>query len=320
MAILFIGPNRLGDAILVSGLLQWLHDTHPEDEITLACGPWAAMALRDAPGVASVHVMEKRRRGGHWLDLWRVARRRRWRRVVDLRRSAMPWLVRAESRHSVPKAAPGEHRVVQAARALNLPPQQPRTWIGDSQRAAAARLLPQGRPILALGTGANWICKTWPAPSFADLARRLTAPDGMLAGGIVLLVGGAEERASARAIIAGLPPDGFVDAFGYDVPTTAALLQRASLFVGNDSAMMHLAAASGARTVGLFGPTPDEHYAPWGQDAVVVRTPESLAALQALREASPSCASQSQMGSLGVQVVENTILRRWPSIVVAEDT
>ncbi len=38
---------------------------------------------------------------------------------------------------------------------------------------------------------------------------------------------------------------------------------------------MHLAAAAGAPTLGLFGPSRHEHYAPWGEGCAYVRTPES---------------------------------------------
>ncbi|MBU8541644.1 glycosyltransferase family 9 protein [Falsiroseomonas tokyonensis] len=314
MAILFIGPTRLGDGILVSGLLHWLHGQHPQEEITLACGAPAALALRHASGVASLHIMQKRPRGGHWLDLWRATYGRRWRRIVDLRRSALPWLLRADARHSVPKGAPGEHRVAQAARTLDLPPQAPRLWLDESHRLAAARLLPEGRPVLALGTGANWICKTWPATRFAELIDRLTGPGGVLGGSTVLLVGGADERKSAATVIDGISQNGFVDAFGYDLPTTAALLERADVFVGNDSAMMHLAAATGTRTIGLFGPTQDAQYAPWGRNALVVRTPESIAQLQALRDADGARASASQMTNLEAWSVADAMLRRWPEL------
>ncbi|MEP6150200.1 MAG: glycosyltransferase family 9 protein, partial [Nisaea sp.] len=47
----------------------------------------------------------------------------------------------------------------------------------------------------------------------------------------------------------------------------------------NDSAMMHLAAASGIPTIGLFGPTKDQHYRPWGENGFVVRTPDSAETL-----------------------------------------
>ena len=46
------------------------------------------------------------------------------------------------------------------------------------------------------------------------------------------------------------------------LPEIAAFLSRATLFVGNDSGLMHLAAAAGAPTLGLFGPTNAAEYAP----------------------------------------------------------
>lgn len=312
MATLFIGPTRLGDAVLASGVLNWLSETYPGDPITVACGGPAAMVLRDAPGIEALHVMEKRRRGGHWLDLWRMVRGRRWRRVVDLRRSLLPWLVRTDARFRVPTGRPGEHRVALAARMLGLPPVAPRVWLSDGHRAIADRMLPHDAPILALGVGANWICKTWPAERFAELGRALLGPGGKLSGGCLLLVGGDAERISAATVIEALPPARIIDAMGLDIATTGALLERASLFVGNDSAMMHLAAAVGARTVGLFGPTRDDHYGPWGANGLVVRTPASVEQLlAALRQGG---AKQTLMGGLTTDAVVDCIERHWPRL------
>jgi ADP-heptose:LPS heptosyltransferase len=56
-----------------------------------------------------------------------------------------------------------------------------------------------------------------------------------------------------------------------DLLTAYACLKRASLFIGNDSGLMHLAAAAGAPTLGLFGPSDERHYAPWGPATRVVR-------------------------------------------------
>lgn len=47
---------------------------------------------------------------------------------------------------------------------------------------------------------------------------------------------------------------------------TADLLQRAELFVGTDTAVTHLAAASGIPTVALFGPSNPVKWGPWPQD------------------------------------------------------
>ena len=46
-----------------------------------------------------------------------------------------------------------------------------------------------------------------------------------------------------------------------------------SLFIGNDSGLMHLAAAAGAPTLGLFGPSPADEYAPSGRRASFVVAP-----------------------------------------------
>ena len=61
-----------------------------------------------------------------------------------------------------------------------------------------------------------------------------------------------------------------------DLLTAYACLRRARLFIGNDSGLMHIAAAAGAPTIGLFGPSDERRYAPWGDKAVAVRGPRSF--------------------------------------------
>ena len=73
----------------------------------------------------------------------------------------------------------------------------------------------------------------------------------------------------AAPVLAALP--GAIDLVGrLTLPQVAALLSRAALFIGNDSGLMHLAAAAGAPTLGLFGPTPADEYGPCGPRARVV--------------------------------------------------
>jgi ADP-heptose:LPS heptosyltransferase len=71
--------------------------------------------------------------------------------------------------------------------------------------------------------------------------------------------------------------DQFIDLVGQvDLLTAFACLKRARLFIGNDSGTMHLAAAAGAPTLGLFGPSDHRLYAPWGQATRVVRGPRTF--------------------------------------------
>jgi ADP-heptose:LPS heptosyltransferase len=74
---------------------------------------------------------------------------------------------------------------------------------------------------------------------------------------------GATERAAASPVLAAFP--GAVDLVGKQtLSEAAACLARCTLFIGNDSGLMHLAASAGTPTLGLFGPTPATEYAPAG--------------------------------------------------------
>ena len=64
-----------------------------------------------------------------------------------------------------------------------------------------------------------------------------------------------------------------------DLLTAVAVLRRCAVFIGNDTGLMHIAAASGIPTLGLFGPSPSHQYAPWGQHTALVRStdpPEAM--------------------------------------------
>jgi heptosyltransferase-3 len=282
-AILFITSTRLGDAVLSTGVLAECVARLPGARVTIACGPVAAPIFRNVPGLERVHVLDKRKGGGHWLRLWLAALPHRWRLVVDLRGSATAYFLAASERRVLGKGRRQEHRVEELGRLLGLgeAPPAPRLWLGPAEEALAARLLPDGAPILALGPAANWRAKTWRAERFADLARRLTA-DGPLSGGRIAVLGTDGERASIAPVLDAIPAERRIDLVGaVDPLQAAACLARCRLFIGNDSGLMHLSAAVQVPTVGLFGPSPVEHYRPWGRWTAVARTPLTPAELMA---------------------------------------
>jgi ADP-heptose:LPS heptosyltransferase len=272
MRILFITSNRLGDAILSAGLLDHLIRTYPDCRITVVCGPVAEGLFSRMPNCERVIVLDKRRWSLHWPQLWAVAARRRWDKVVDIRGSGLAWMVRARRRR-VMRPRPG-HKLSQLAAVLGVdPPPLPVAWFGPEDAARAAALLPGGLPggppLVALGPTANWRPKVWPAERFIALFQTLAA--GPLPGAVPVVIAGPgeAERAMAAPLLAALPDA--IDLVGrLSLPEVAACLARVSLFVGNDSGLMHLAAAAGAPTLGLFGPTPADEYAPSGRHSAVV--------------------------------------------------
>jgi heptosyltransferase-3 len=285
MNVLFITSNRLGDAVLSTGLLDHLIRQDAGLRVTVACGAVPASLFREMPGIERIIVLEKRPLAGHWLSLWAQTVGTAWHLIVDLRASAIAWLLKAKSRHVLDTGASRDstHRVVQLAAVLGLdaalgldgvPP--PRIWLGDVQRNEASRLMPAGRPILAVGPTANWGGKQWRPELFADVIALLTAADASLDGADVAVFGAPDERAMAQPVLDSIPPERRVDLVGNDdLLVTAACLEHADLYIGNDSGLMHLAAAMGVPTLGLFGPSREVHYAPWGDHCAFVRTAKS---------------------------------------------
>ncbi|HTZ38198.1 MAG TPA: glycosyltransferase family 9 protein [Stellaceae bacterium] len=281
MDILFVTGTRIGDAVLSTGLLDYLIARHPDARLTIAAGPVAAPLFEAVPGLERIAVMRKRPFQAHWLGLYGAVARRRWDLVVDLRGSALAWLLRAGERRVMAKGSAREHRVRQLARLFALdPPPGPRLWLAPAHQQRAEAMLPPGAPVLAIGPAANWRGKQWRAERFAELARRLCAADGPLPGARVAVLAAAHERAQAAPLLAAVPPGRAVDLVGgTDLLTAAAVLRRCALFVGNDTGLMHIAAATGTATLGLFGPSPVEQYAPWGACTAVVRTEQSPATM-----------------------------------------
>ena len=274
MNLLFITASRIGDAVLTTGLLDRLVAENPGARVTLACGAIAIGIFDAAPAVVRRIPLVKQPFARHWLGLWRRVAGTRWDLVVDLRGSLLAYLLAARRRRVYRSEGGDSHRLAALARRLGYdPPPPPRLWTTAAHAAAAAALIPAGGPVLALAPTANWAGKIWPAARFVALAERLTGPGAALAGARIAVFGAAAERAIAAPVLAGIAPARRLDLVGRtDLPTAAATLARAALFVGNDSGLMHIAAATGVPTVGLFGPSRPEHYGPVGPRTAVVRT------------------------------------------------
>jgi lipopolysaccharide export system permease protein len=275
MKILFISANRVGDAVLTTGLLKHLVDTYPAAQFTIACGPYGADLFRAVPRLEKLIVMKKKKYNGHWFELWRQCIGVKWDLIVDLRNSAVSRLLFAKKRAWHTRGS-GQHKVVDNAAVLRLnPPPDPHIWLTDEAIREAARIIPGDRPVLALGPAANWPPKQWPIEHFTALVTALTDPGGAMADASILVVADRHEREQVAPLLAAIPDARRIELIGRDLQTAAACLQRARLYVGNDSGLMHLAAALGTPTLGLFGPGYPDIYGPWGPKCAAITTPES---------------------------------------------
>ena len=131
--ILFVTATNIGDAVLSSGLIKRLADEIPNARFTIVAGPAAAPLFSCVPNLDAVIVFTKSKDGGHWLDLWRKVRKRRWGLVVDMRGSMISRLV-STKRRAVHRKTAGEpvHKVIEAARTLKIEDEPARPRVAPS--------------------------------------------------------------------------------------------------------------------------------------------------------------------------------------------
>ncbi len=284
--ILFISATRIGDAVLSSGLVRRLSQEIPQARFTIVAGPAAAGLYKDLPGLQAIILFEKAKDGGHWFRLWRQVRKTQWGLVVDMRGSALSGFLNRKRRAVFKRnLGPPVHKVIEAARVLNLEADPPAPFLFTSAEteAHAAELTAGEGPILALAPAANWVGKTWPLERFAQVAIRLLGEGGPLHGGRIMVLGGPEDVGAVSALRHVVPMDRFIDLVGkVDLLTTFASLKHARIFIGNDSGLMHMAAAAGAPTLGLFGPSDEALYGPWGEKTRIIRGPRDYPTIRAV--------------------------------------
>ena len=177
---------------------------------------------------------------------------------------------------------PGEKklpRMVDRCCALALPPDAaiPPDWPLPELKVSAEQvkawrkqrgLDAERRPVVALAPGAVGPSKRWPKESYATLARRLLA-DGFA----VWILGGPSEKGLAIDIVGDSQA---CDLTGTDLRDAILALAGAAAAISNDSGLLHVAAALGTPSIGIFGPTSPWHWAPLNPLSATIQTASAL--------------------------------------------
>ena len=274
--ILYIAEAEAEAAVLSSGVLAYLVEAMPQATFTVVGSPASAPLFGDTPRLDRLLVLDREGKF-EWIALWNQVRDTKWGLVVDMRGSALSTKLRRQKRAVRGKDEPGLHAVEQAARVLQLDEvPAPRLFFSHETRAVADALVrPDDKPIIAVGPGADWMGKRWPAERYSKIVAAFLGEVGPLAGGRLLIVGDDADRDLAHTIRLAVARSRVIEAQGKLTPLqTAAALSHASLYVGADSIWTQLAVAAGVPSVGVFGPSDETVVGPWG--GVSLRGPRSL--------------------------------------------
>lgn len=167
-----------------------------------------------------------------------------------------------------------EHAAIQLARPLEqigLDLQDPaaRIYPTEKDREFARNFLGEtNEPVIALHPGSGSETKNWPIESWCELGEHLFATDRR-----VLVIAGEADEERLRLLETAWKNKPVQFAKHLPLSHLAALFET-SLFLGHDSGISHIAAAVGARSIVLFGPTNPDVWAPANPEVVVLRAPE----------------------------------------------
>jgi heptosyltransferase-2 len=268
--LLVIQTAYIGDTVFTSALVRAISRRFPGAELDACVAPRARDVALAFPGVAQVHVYDKRGADRGIAGLRRVAARLATRQYSlailphgSIRTALLARLaripervgfagtlasllytarVRTKQRAFLRREADLAAALGAGAEAMGLVPRP--EWIAS----ARTRLEPvAGERLAAVCLGSEWPTKIWPAPRVADLTRLLSAR-----GLRPVLLGGPRERGLAQEIGGA---GGSIDTTGNSVGEALAILAQSALAVGGDSGLVHAARALGVPTVAVFGPT-----------------------------------------------------------------
>ncbi len=299
--ILVLRYRFIGDTILTVPFLRNLRRAEPYAFIAWVVAPGSAEVISGIPYVdeliywdpVTIHADS---RGAHrtWIDKWgfiRELRARRFDKVYVLKRSfssaIMALLSGAPKRIGFATEGRGlllskrvpyrqdRHEVenflaVLRADGVEISDDYLECWTTAGEDAAAESLLADAgmagaKKLAAIHPFAANPLRGWPLEDFAALAVRLREQ------GIATLVLGAPGDRGMFDEARPLFGQDAIDLVGKcSIRLTMALLRRCALFIGNDSGLMHIAAAAGTPLVALFGPQSPVKFGPWSERASVI--------------------------------------------------
>jgi heptosyltransferase II len=304
MKILVRVPNWVGDAVMAIPALETIRRTHASDEICLLARPVVADLFSGQP--LADRILQYDFRGSHrgWLGREKLAtglRKEKFHVAVLLQNAFdaawLAWRAGIPERIGYARDARGPllTKAIRVPQEGEIPEHESHYYLELLHRAGwseASRVIPPIRLLVtdaahtaaeyalrsagarenawrcAIAPGASYgAAKCWPPERFAALADRLISESGA----DVIFFGTTGEKEIAAHIRSNMKSRAISLVGETSMRDLAALFGSCSVFIGNDSGAMHVAAAAGIPVIGIFGSTDPEGTAPVTQRFTLIR-------------------------------------------------
>lgn len=297
--ILIIKLRNHGDVLLVSPVLSILKAYYPNAEIDVLVHRQTQEMISQHPAITQLHCLDRGRNTSGFFNylrseckLLRTLMGRKYDLVIHLtdhprgawislfcgaRLSVAPrlrhrrwWWDKVFTHFYTSPTNPFRHTVernIDALRCLGIYPESAERRLllvagSDAEHQIEEKLkeLEIAGPFIHIHPGSRWFFKCWPAEKMARLIELLHQD-----GHTIILTAAPEtvELAMIDEIQQQLPHKAHSLAGQLSLKQMAALSAKAQLFIGVDSAPMHIAAAMDTPTVAIFGPSGDKEWSPW---------------------------------------------------------
>jgi heptosyltransferase-2 len=297
--ILIRGTNWIGDVVMTLPAITAIRQTWPRAKISVLAKPWVAEVYRLSPDVDEIIIFQEPGRHAGIIGKWRLAGELRQCRfdcaillqnaieaAIVARLAGIPlragynsdgrgWFLSHSVRRT--KEIRRVHQIdyyIEMVRALGCEPAgrdvrlRPGRDYDDLAGTLFARFgIAENHPLIGIAPGAAYgPAKKWLPDRFAAVADRLSGESGAQ----MVLFGSAGDRESTAAV-RGNARHPLIDIAGMtNLKEAIALIARCSLFISNDSGLMHVAGALGVPTIALFGSTNPVTTSPVGERSVVI--------------------------------------------------
>ncbi len=272
--ILIITLSNIGDVILTTPVMASLRSLFPDAKFTVVVGPKAVGLLEGSREIERLLIYDKFAGWSHKLKLVRELREEFYDWVVDLRNSALPFLVRANRRSPVfrthrAKSAREQHLEILRMMKFAVGSTQGFDFFSKKDEASLSEKLKKrgidpSSDWVVVAPGAGSEAKRWKIEGFQAVLSRLFSEFPFKA----MVVGDQTEKFLGEK----LAHPQVVNLCGeINLRELGALVSRAKLVLTNDSACMHLGYELHRPVVAVFGPTDHEKYGRENQIWRIVR-------------------------------------------------
>lgn len=275
--------SRIGDVVLSTAVISPLRERFPESNISFIAGPNSWEILWGDIRLSELLIYDSHQKHSGVvgrLNFVKSLKAKNFDLVIDLRDTVISWVLGCQrwgasiwqrmddkwkQLHAVDRylSILNLHGVETKSAAPEIPllPWE-RTNASEFMSRAGIR---RSDLVVGIHPGGSWRYKLWPVERFAQLADLIIH---RFKAKVVIFAGPGEENTQRQ--MAELMDYPAILVSGTNLRELSALIQQCSLYIGNDTGPMHIAAAVGTRVISLFGPTDSRRSGPYGKGHIVI--------------------------------------------------